>query len=323
MPAAADNRPQRAALGVALIVAAVLLMSLADGLVKGASASLTLWQIYSLRGLFAVALLLGLQRRRGGLTELWPKTPGWVALRSLLLVAMWIAYYAALPFLALSTAAVALYTAPLFIALLSAPLTGEPVGRRRWLAIALGFIGVLVILRPGDDAFSWASLLPILGAFLYAMAMLITRAKCIDEEPHVLAFALNASMLAVGLAGSLIVAALGTALADPPGQPFLLGGWGPMSGADWLLMAALGLMIVVYSMAVARAYQVAPTALVATFDYAYLIFAGIWGYLLFAEVPDRATLLGMALIAAAGWLAVSAAKRGQPAARFFSAKRQR
>ncbi len=311
MTIALDRRPQRSALGVSLIVGAAFLMALADGLVKDISGLLSLWQIYSVRGFFAVVLLALLSFREGGIASLRPSAPGWVLLRSLLLVAMWIAYYSALPFLALSTAAVALYTAPLFIALLSARLTGEAVGPWRWLAIALGFLGVLVILRPGDDAFSWAALLPVLGALLYALAMLITRTKCVDERAETLSFALNCAMLTVGVIGSLALTFLRPYLPASVETPFLLGGWGPMASWDWLLLALLGAMMVAYSMATARAYQVAPTALVATFDYAYLVFAALWGFLLFAEVPDEVTFLGMALIAIAGWLAINAAKPKQ------------
>ena len=139
-----------------------------------------------------------------------PRSPGWVGLRSALLVLMWIAYYAALPLISLSAAAVAFYTAPLFMALLSRPLTGDPVGPARWLGIALGFLGVLIVLRPGGDTFSAAALLPMLAAVFYALAAIITRARCADERPLVLALGLNLGLLAAGL-----IATAGLALIQP------------------------------------------------------------------------------------------------------------
>ena len=215
---------------------------------------------------------------------------------------MWIAYYAALPLISLSAAAVAFYTAPLFMALLSRPLTGEPVGTARWLGIALGFVGVLVVLRPGGDTFSPAALLPVLAAFLYALAAIITRAKCADERPLVLALGLNLGLLAAGLlvSGALVLippAAERGGRAPVPVR--LLGGDG---GGEWALMALLALLMVAFGTGVAMAYQVAPAALIGTFDYTYVVFAVVWSYVLFAERPDAVAVVGLALIAAAGVL---------------------
>jgi len=285
-----------------MIVGAVFLMTLADALVKLASAELTLWQITLCRSLVAVPLLAVLVlRRRSGL---WPKSPGWAYLRSALLVLMWIAYYAALPHLSLSVAATALYTAPLFIALFSALAIGEPVGPRRWAAILIGFFGVLTILRPGSAAFSWFMLLPILGAASYAAAMILTRSKCRQETPIALALALNVSLLAAGLTMTCGLAAIDPAPQQVSADRFVLGDWGAMGHREWGLVALLGLLIAIYSACVAKAYQVAAPAIVGTFDYAYLVFAALWGFVLFAEVPDTATLASMALIAGAGVLVV-------------------
>ena len=115
---------------------------------------------------------------------------------------MWIAYYAALPLISLSAAAVAFYTAPLFMALLSRSLIGEPVGPLRWLGIVLGFVGVLIVLRPGGDTFSAAALLPVLAALFYALAAIVTRARCAGERPLVLALGLNLGLLVAGLIAS-------------------------------------------------------------------------------------------------------------------------
>jgi len=296
--------PDSAVRGALLIVAAVLLMSLADGLIKGASASLPMWQIYVGRGLVAVPLLAVLAILRGGKTALRLRAGRWVVLRSLLLTLTWVAYYAALPDLSLAVAAVALYTAPLFIALLSARVTREPVGRRLWTALLLGFAGVVLVLRPWSSTPSWSVLLPILGAVCYALAMAVTRRHCRRDAPLAMALSLNASLLAAGLAAG---AAIHLFRPDSAALPFLLGPWAPPGARGWLLLALLGLLIVVYSTAVARAYQIAPPATVAAFDYAYLIFAALWGYLLFGERPDSATVLGIGVIAVAGWLAVSRA----------------
>ncbi|HXQ41665.1 MAG TPA: EamA family transporter, partial [Candidatus Udaeobacter sp.] len=176
------------------MVATALAMAFGDALVKRISAGFSIWQIYVARSLVAIPLtivLLRLGPRAAGVllrpgsraAGILPKSPAWALLRSALLAAMWVAFYAALPILSLSTVAAAYYSGPLFIALFSALLTGEPVGIRRWAAIAVGFAGVLVIVRPGSEAFSWLTLLPVLSAVFYALAAVVTRARCAEENP--------------------------------------------------------------------------------------------------------------------------------------------
>jgi drug/metabolite transporter (DMT)-like permease len=297
-----QDGPPRSMLGVFLIVGSVFLMSFGDALIKYTSSSFTVWQMFTLRSVIAAPMLLVLLRVLGPLRDIKPKALGWVCLRSLLLVSMWIAYFAALPLISLSTAAVAFYTAPLFIALLSRTATGEPVGPVRWTGIMLGFAGVLIVLRPGTDAFSAATLLPVLAAIFYAAAAVMTRARCAEESALVLALGLNLGLLVAG-----VVASAGFWLAPPgPGaasdHPFLFGQWAAMGGREWALMALLALLMVAFGTGVAMAYQLAPAALVGTFDYAYVAFAVIWGYVLFAELPDAGAIAGMALIACAGVL---------------------
>ncbi|MEE8297278.1 MAG: DMT family transporter, partial [Hyphomicrobium sp.] len=233
---------------------------------------------------------------------LWPKAAGWAYLRAALLVLMWIAYYASLPLLSLSVAAVALYTSPLLIALLSARLIGEPVGPRRWIALLIGFVGVLTILQPGTGSFSWFTLLPILGAVFYALAMILTRSKCLDETPLTLALALNVSLLAAGLVMTGVLWVLDLTPKAASTYPFALGPWAGLGVREWGVVSLLGVLIAVYSAGVAKAYQSAAPSIVGTFDYAYLVFAALWGFVIFAETPDAATLIGMILIAASGFL---------------------
>ncbi len=292
--------PENTTLGITLIVGSVFLMTLADALVKLVSADITLWQIYVTRSLISIPVLAVIMFWRG--SGLWPKAVGWAYLRAALLVLMWIAYYASLPLLSLSVAAVALYTSPLLIALLSARLIGEPVGPRRWIALLIGFVGVLTILQPGTGSFSWFTLLPILGAVFYALAMILTRSKCLDETPLTLALALNVSLLAAGLVMTGVLWVLDLTPKAASTYPFALGPWAGMGVREWGVVSLLGVLIVVYSAGVAKAYQSAAPSIVGTFDYAYLVFAALWGFVIFAETPDAATLIGMILIAASGIL---------------------
>ena len=115
-----------------------------------------------------------------------------------MLTFMWVAYYTALPHVDLSVAAAAYYTLPIFITLFAALFIGDTIGAKGWVAVFLGFCGVLLILKPQADDFNAYALLPIISAILYALAMIITRTKCRNENVLVLSIALNVSMSALG-----------------------------------------------------------------------------------------------------------------------------
>ncbi|WP_197038370.1 DMT family transporter [Billgrantia saliphila] len=286
--------------GIMLILGAVFLLALADALVKYLSAKISLWQLYVLASLVSTPTLIGLITVRSDV-RFGVESLSWVAVRSLLLLLMWIAYYAALPLIPLSVAAVAIYTTPLFIAILASMGTDEFLSRRGWVGITFGFLGVVMVLRPGGDAFATASLLPVMAALLYALAMVATRRHCQREHPLLLALGLNLAFLGAGSFFSAVLAVAETAhLAEH--APFLLSTWQPIGPQDFFIVAAYALLLVTVNTAVAKAYQVAPSALIGTYDYAYLIFACFWGYLLFNEVPDVMTWLGMSMIVSAGIL---------------------
>jgi drug/metabolite transporter (DMT)-like permease len=293
-----EARPDRTALGIGLILGSVLIMAFADSMVKLVSADLTLWQIFFARSLIGIPIMIALLLITGA--RLKPRMPLWIFIRSALLVLTWLVYYASLPVLSLSVAAVAIYTNPIMTALLSAALIGEPVTGRQWGGVLLGFFGVIAILKPGTDAFTWFTLLPILAAAFYSLAMVLTRSKCRDEAPLTLGFALHGSFLVTGLIATLALALLSLGAEAKAAFPFLLGDWAPMGMREWGLMALLAVLSAAYFVGVARAYQIAAPSIIATFDYAYLLSAALWGFVFFAEKPDALTLGGMILITVAG-----------------------
>lgn len=289
---------------ISAIVIAALALSLGDAVIKSISVSFPLWQLYVLRSTIALPVLLVFIRTREPETRIFPLSPGWVAARSLLLASMWLAYYAALPHLQLSVAAAAFYTLPLFITLFSSVFVGERVGTIGWLAICLGFVGVVVMLRPSAEGFNAYALLPMLAAILYALAMILTRTKCQKESPFVLSAALNATFILFGA-----VVSVGLLIADPSAaqvsaNTFLLGGWVGIGAREVIALAVLAAAILIGSICTAVAYQSAASSTVSTFDYSYLAFSVVWGLVFFAEIPDALTILGIAMIAMAGITAV-------------------
>jgi drug/metabolite transporter (DMT)-like permease len=285
-------------LAVVVILITNLALSLGDAAIKHISADFVLWQIFVLRSVITIPVLVAILTLRK--VALLPRHLGWTAIRSLLLTMMWIAYYAALTHLALGMAAATYYTLPIFITLFAALFLGDRIRPLGWLAVLLGFAGVLLILKPQANGFSVYALLPLSSAIFYALAMILTRSKCRDEHPFVLSLSLNLSFVVVGLLATAF-----TAIApSPDGSPFLTGAWSAMGAMQWLAMALLGVAVIIGSVGAAIAYQAGPPATVAAFDFAYVGFAALWGILFFDEVPDAVTLGGMALIVVAGLLAI-------------------
>jgi len=288
-------------LGVAVILVATLALSLGDSAIKLLSADFALSQIFVFRSLIAIPVVVIIIKARSRAASLMPRRIGWVALRSLLLTFLWLAYYMALPHLALGVAAATFYTLPLFITLFAAIFIGDRIGAKGWGAVALGFVGALFILKPEAGGFNAYVLLPLGSAVLDALAMILTRTKCRGENSLVLSLSLNVTLVSVGLVVTAYTAIAGTSAND---SSFILRAWSPMDASGWLAMAFLAAVAITASVGAATAYQVAPPATIATFDFAYVGFAGLWGILIFAEFPDARTILGIMLIVVAGIVAV-------------------
>tara|TARA_B100000700_G_scaffold39766_2_gene40151 strand:+ start:15382 stop:16293 length:912 start_codon:yes stop_codon:yes gene_type:complete len=294
-----DTRHDNHRQGVMLIVGSVCLLALSDALVKYLSAALSLWQLLASASLVSLPMLAGCLVLRGGLAALVPERIGWVVLRSLLLLAMWLLFYAALPLIPLATAAVGIYTTPLFIAIIASLVGDERLTLHGWAAIGIGFAGVLLVLRPGTGLVSFAAILPVAAACCYAVAMVLTRRHCAGERPLVLALGLNLSFALAGIVGSGLTVVIDDAASQ---QGFLNREWQPLEVIEIGLILLYALLMVTVNTGVARAYQIAPSSLVGTFDYAYLLFAAVWGLVLFDEVPDRLSVMGMGVILIAGGL---------------------
>jgi len=294
-------------LAVGSIMLSVLVLSLGDAVIKLVSVNFTLWQIYILRSAIAlpvIVVMIHLFKASHHRQSLLPAAPGWTALRSLLLALMWIAYYASLPHVELSVAAAVYYTIPLFITLMSALFTGDKVRARAWFAIVLGFTGVMIIVRPQSGEFNGFVLLPLVAAFLYALSMILTRTRCRNENPWVLSLSLNAMFIVVGIVATLIIQLLPTDGTSDINNNFLFGQWAPVNTKTLLAMATLAAIVIAGSYFAAVAYQNGPPALVSTFDYSYLAFSALWGFVFFFEIPDAYTVAGMLIIVVAGIIAL-------------------
>ena len=292
--------------GIAAIVAAVFALSLGDAAIKALSAELVATQLFVLRSaVVLVALYLCLR--------IWaphalrrPPAVLWVVARSLLMAAMWVVYYVALTRVDLGIAAAAYYASPIFITILSAILLRQRVNPLGRLAVLLGFGGVLLVLRPSAENFDILALLPLLSALLYALAMIITSAKCQDVHPLVLSAGLNMAFVVVG-AGAAIAFAL---TLSGPREGFVFGAWSALDAAGLLAILLLAAALFIGSIGAAVAYQNGPPPIISTFDFSYVAFAAAWGVIFFTETLDAWTLTGMGLILIAGVLSLRGSENG-------------
>ena len=296
-------KPDNLKIAIIAIVAGCFALSLGDALIKQQSASFVLWQIFVVRSAILIPLLVYFVRIYRGADPIMPQHPGWTLLRSMVLVIMWVFYFAALPHIEFAVAAAAFYTLPIFITLLAALFLGERISPVGWLAVVIGFAGTLLILQPQADDFNAWTLLPLVAAILYAVAMILTRSKCRGEKPTVLSLWMNICFIGVGTLALLLLSFWQPADNSVALNPFLFGTWTPMGLAEWRTMGILAVAILVGSVGAAIAYQKGPASVVSIFDFSYVGFAVIWGYLLFAEVPENLVMLGILMIVAAGIIA--------------------
>lgn len=287
--------------GIPFVISAVLLMSLQDALFKFISTDIVLWQVFITRGAIATIMLLALVPLLRGTWATWSAAfRPWVLLRSALFAMMFVSFYAAIATVDLAVVAAGYYTSPIFITLLSVMLIKDPIKLMGWMAVLLGFIGVLIILRPASDDFNPMTIIPIFSALCYAVAAIIVRVKCPNENPISLVISLNFVLMATGVIATLVLAVIAPTNETVSLQPFLLGSWITLPPLAWTIVCALALLMIVSAYLLVKAYQITAPNIVATFDYSYLIFSIMWGGLIFSEIPDIYTIIGMVLIASAG-----------------------
>ncbi|MEH6772807.1 MAG: DMT family transporter [Cereibacter changlensis] len=298
-----------AAAGFILIYA--VLIGFTDNYVRVIAAEAGLWQFHLTRSVMALTLLglLVLPLR----LRLRPVNPRAVLARSAIHGAAMLIYFGALAFLPVAQVAAGLFTAPIFVLLISRFAYGHHIGPVRIVAVGVGFLGVLMVLGPSAAGeASLAALLPVLAGLFYAMGNIATREWCPEESAETL---LAGFFAALGVLGALGVLLLTLApLAAPEGAAgFLQRGWVWPSQGFWLwtFVQAAGSLLGVGMMI--RAYQVAAASRVSVFEYVILPASALWGWLLWGEVLTPMAMLGMVLIAGAGGMIALRAQAPLPA----------
>lgn len=275
----AQDRPGRA---IGLYLLAMIAFVSMDGLSKQLTTTgMAPEQVTSMRYAIVLLLLAPIVAWRWRSRPMATTRPGLQTLRGVLLIASATLFVYALRALPIEQATAIGFVSPMFVTLLSIVFLGEKVGVRRWAAIALGFAGVLAILRPGAASFELAMLLPICSSFCWACGLIITRAMRGRERPFTIVLWSTAT-------GLLVVA------------PFSLTNWRPPTPEEIGLLVLIALCHLAGQLLTIRAFMTASASLLAPFSYSTIIWATLIGYFAFASLPDLATTIGAAILAAAG-----------------------
>jgi len=267
--------------GIAFMLLSVALFSTMDGMIKWLGADYPTLQIVFFRSLFAFVPLGFFLARSGSLAALKTHSLLGHLLRAMVgLSAMSIFFYAYSQMPLANVVAIG-FAAPLFVTALSVPLLGERVGPRRWSAVAVGFLGVLVMVRPDRDVFEGVAWLALAGTVFYALAMIFVRRLSRTETSMAIVFYFT-------LACTLVS---GAAL------PFV---WTTPDTLGWALLIAVGLLGGLAQLTMTTAFRLAEASVVAPFDYSAMVWTAMIGYLFWQEVPGPHIWLGVAIVGGSG-----------------------
>lgn len=299
MPFAAFASPN--VLGILCAVTASTVFTLNDVGIKFLSGDYPLHEVVLIRAFVAITITL---------TIFMPLEGGWKHIRTsnLLLhllrgccvVMANMCFFLGLAVLPLGEATAIFFVSPLVITAFSVLFLGERVGWRRWLAVAAGLIGAVIMLRPGTEAFKLAALFPLAAAVGYAGLHTLTRKIGLRDKASTMAFYIQITFILVSSAIGLVTGDGRFAGGGNPSAEFLLRQWVLPPADDLLIMAGIGFCSATGGYLISQAYRLCESALIAPFEYLALVLAIIWGMTFFGEWPDVVAWTGIVFILGSG-----------------------
>ena len=270
-------------LGIGLMIATSVVFAGQDGISRYLAAEYNVYMVVMIRYWFFAAFVITIASRKAGgiAAAARTKRPGIQILRGALLAAEISVMVTGFTILGLVESHAVFAAYPLLIAALSGPILGERVGWRRWVAIGIGFVGVLFILKPGLGVFNPAAIIPLIAAVMFATYGLLTRYVARDDTSAT-------SFFWTGTVGAVGMTAVG------------LWFWVPMTNSDWMWMATLCVTGSLGHWLLIRCYEVAEASAVQPFAYFQMVFAAGVGITVFGEALQANVLIGAGIVVAAG-----------------------
>ena len=288
-------------LGISCIILAHVFFTTQDMAIKFISGDYALHQVMMTRSIVAILFtLLIFVPIDGGFKYLRTQRLGLHLLRGFGIVIANLCFFTALITMPLAEVVAIFFIAPLLITALSVFLIGEKVDLRSWIAVLVGLLGVIIMLRPGSGFFNPASILPLVAALAYALVQIMTRKIGENEKASTMAFYIQLNFVAVsGLMGLIF----GDGHLADPSQPtlnYLFRPWTVPSWGDSMIIIGIGLINGLAAYFISQAYRISKAGIVAPFEYVALPCSIFWSITVFGDWPDTVSCLGIVLIAGAG-----------------------
>lgn len=289
------------AIGIACAIGGAVAFSINDVVIKFLSGGYPLHEVVLFRSSIGLFIVLGfIVPLEGGLQVLRTRRLGMHILRGFCVVFANMCFFLGLASMKLADAVAIFFVSPMVITAFSVIFLGEKVGPRRWLAVLIGMLGVLVVMRPGSSAFQVASLLPMVAAVCYAFLHILTRKIGGTERAVTMTFYIMlVFMISSGVIG-LIVGDGRFAGFGHPALEFLFRPWVWPQPSDWVLFLIIAMASTGGGYMISQAYRLCEAGLAAPFEYIALPLSIFWGFMVFSEVPDIMTWAGVGLILSGG-----------------------
>lgn len=274
-------RIQNPRLGIALLCIGVAFFGMGEACVKILAKDYDILQVVWARYVFHALVFLLIFSRTGIISQMRTSRPFLHLARSITLMLGTVTFFTALIYLSLPEAVAINFAAPLLVTALSIPFLGEKVGPRRWVAIFVGFLGVLVIIRPGLGVMHWAAFLPLLTAICYAAYQIMTRIAGRTEDTRT-------SLFWTSAVGCIVMSCI---------APFV---WKSPDASAWAIMVATGGLFGFGHYLLIRAFEVAAVSTLSPFLYTQIVWVTIISIIVFDQIPDEYSILGTCIVIGSG-----------------------
>ncbi len=298
--------------GVGFLVLGLLIFSLQDIAVKWIGGDYPVLEIVTFRSLVALPLTLLFFRYEGGRGLPRTQRHKLEYVRGAFFFLSYTTHFMGLAALPLADIAAIKYSGPLMITFLSVVILGEVVGPRRWLALMVGFVGVLLIVKPGLSTFNMGSIFILISVLFYALATILTRKLYTTDSSATMAYYSSLVYLMATFVLAPLLIYIGDFPDAHPSVAFLFHSWTIPSLLDWIVMSGLGLVWAGGMYFLARAYSVAQASDIAPFEYLALPINMMWGFVLWRELPTWLTLVGAALTLGSGLFVLYRERQERP-----------
>ena len=293
--------------GALLLITGISIFGFSDNLTMLVSDQVSVGQFHFSRSLIAMFMVFGLGKVFG--LSVMPKYWKPILIRTFFMVTSMLLYFGVMPMMPIAEAGAGLFTSPIFVLIFSTIFFKEHIGWRKVFAVIIGSCGVLLVLQPGANGFTFYQIMPMMAGACYALGSIITYHYLREESSLAI---LMSFIVSIGLCGFVITTLLTYFPVAPDlveQAPFLFQGWQSVDGSFWLWMFIIAALASTALSLMTRAYQLAQTSYAAIFEYAYLISVGMFSWLFWGIIPNYLSAIGILLIIFAGVMIVLAPQK--------------